>query len=119
MGKRVSGPGAFLVMNQQEFLANERESDFLRWIIRAAKELGWTPYHTRFSIGSQAGFPDLVLIRPGYPVIYAEVKRQGGRLTRRQQEILDLLRAASGTIVAVWYPADREQILALLTAPPP
>lgn len=54
------------------------------------KTFGWRYYHTRFSVGSAGGFPDLVAIR-GPRLIFAELKRQADRYqpTPKQQAWLD------------------------------
>jgi hypothetical protein len=49
------------------------ESDFQGRVIGLAKSLGWSVYHTRYSKHSEAGFPDLVLVRPPR-LIFAELK---------------------------------------------
>lgn len=92
----------------------ESEAHFQGWVMRAAREFGWSVYHTRFSVLSDGGFPDLVLVKAGEPVIYAELKRQVGVVTPKQQAWLDVLRSALGTRVFVWRPDDRPEILRVL-----
>jgi hypothetical protein len=58
-----------------------------------AKSLGYLTYHTHDSRGSQRGFPDLTMIKPGQMVL-AELKRQKGSqavLTFEQVAWLDAL----------------------------
>lgn len=49
------------------------EADFQGRVIGLAKSLGWSVYHTHYSKHSEAGFPDLVLVRPPR-LIFAELK---------------------------------------------
>lgn len=65
---------------------------------------GWRSYHTRYSIGSAPGFPDLIAVR-GDRVLAAELKREGKSPTRAQDAWLDDL-AVAGVEVFVWYPSE-------------
>jgi hypothetical protein len=86
-----------------------------------------TIYHTRNSIGSQKGFPDLVAIRHRAGVstlVLVELKRQNGKLKKEQEVWLAALRSIAAVVngmcstvrvvVDVWRPADRGRILELL-----
>ena len=91
-------------------------------------------YHTRYSLRSTAGFPDLVLVRPPR-VVVAELKRQGGKLTEGrlrhdprgyprwidgQEEWLRALAQCPGVETYVWYPADLRDVATVLdTGPTP
>jgi VRR-NUC domain len=55
-----------------------------------------------------AGWPDLVLWRPGDRVIYVELKTGRGRLTAEQRVVLDSL-AAAGAEVYAWRPSDFDE----------
>lgn len=95
------------------------ERDFQATVIRHARSLGWgvtqsaakematqanqygvpVPpldgliYHPRYSLGSEPGWPDLVLVRRrDRRLIFAEIKAEKGVLKARQAEVLDLLR---------------------------
>jgi hypothetical protein len=68
-----------------------------------AAQLHWSVYHTRYSIGSTAGFPDLVLVRER--VIYAELKRETGKPTGNQLVWLDILHNARQEVY-LWRPSD-------------
>lgn len=72
-------------------------------VTEAAETFGWLPYHTRNSKGSQAGFPDLVLVRER--VIFIELKSHTGILTREQRYWADCLRHAKAEYYE-WRPAD-------------
>src|SRR5690606_31482837 len=57
------------------------EAQFQRTIIQAGQWHGWQWYHTQFSLGSRAGFPDLVGFNPRLGgVLFAEVKSERGRV---------------------------------------
>ena len=75
-----------------------------------ARMFGWMVYHTHDSRRSQAGFPDLTMVRAGQ-LIFAELKSQKGRETDWQRQWLDRLtdvsQEAEGTVgVFLWRPAD-------------
>jgi len=111
------------------------EADFQRHVIGLARSLGWGVaastwkraadeaaaygqplpldgliFHPRFSVGSEAGWPDLTLMRRrDGRVLFRELKTDTGRVSDRQRAVLDLM-AACGLDVAVWRPADLDQI---------
>ena len=67
-------------------------------------------FHVRWSMGSDAGFPDLVLIRrKDKRLLFRELKRDGKNPTPRQAAVLELM-TACGLDAAVWRPADLERI---------
>lgn len=57
---------------------------------------------------STAGWPDLVLWRPG-SLLFVEVKTDVGRVTSDQRAVLDSL-AAAGAEVHVWRPRDFDDV---------
>jgi len=69
-----------------------------------AFRLGWRSYHTHDSRRSDAGFPDLVLLRRGVQVV-RELKTERGRVTPQQQAWLDDYEQA-GVDAGVWRPLD-------------
>lgn len=82
------------------------EATFQQQVEAVAKRLGWRCYHTKFSQGSSAGFPDLVMVR-GLRLVFAELKRQSetrGKVTAKQQAWLDDLEAVAAGIDAVRSP---------------
>lgn len=82
------------------------EADLQARVIRLAKITGWWAYHTHDSRRSTAGFPDLVLAHRGQRrMMYRELKRQAGRVTGDQLDVLGLLKVA-GADVGVWRPMD-------------
>lgn len=88
------------------------EKEFMAEVVRLAKSLGWRVYHTRDSRRSEAGFPDLVLVRER--VIFAELKTATGRLTAAQANWLDAIRE-TGTSAYEWRPADMAEIVSVLS----
>lgn len=90
------------------------EKDFAQQVIALARLLGWHVYHTWLSVRSPAGFPDLVLAKPGRPLILAELKRERGKLSPAQEAWLAVLQHVPGIIVRVWRPSDWDEIVAAL-----
>lgn len=89
------------------------EFEFQSMVLEVAKYSGWLTYHTHDSRRSNAGFPDLVLVR-GKVVIFAELKREKGRVRPEQKQwILALLNA--GEYAVIWYPSDWDEIVKILT----
>ena len=86
------------------------EEDFMRSVMKIASECGWRVYHTRDSRRSQAGFPDLTLVRTGQ-IIFAELKSQKGRIKKEQQAWLDDLRENGHVDVYLWRPSDLQDII--------
>lgn len=85
---------------------------------RELREWGWLPYHTRYSMMSKGGFPDVVAAHAGFKVVvYAELKRDGLKPTRMQCEWLDTLRDA-GQWVYLWTPAHLEKIYEIVREGP-
>jgi hypothetical protein len=81
------------------------ESRLLAQVTAEAKRCGWLVYRTADSRRSAPGFPDLVLCN-GQRVIFAELKRQQGKLTPEQNTWLSLLRHTDLVEVYVWRPQD-------------
>jgi hypothetical protein len=106
------------------------EKAFMDTVLQAAEIYGWWPYHTHDSRRSNAGFPDLVLIKPPR-VLFLEVKSERGRLSRAQADVLAMLEECShghcqhisengpravGVQAAMVRPSDWEQIVEWLSA---
>ena len=101
-------------------MRRERERDFQRAVIDLARLTGWRVHHTRPAltqrgrwltpIQGDAGFPDLVLVRAGR-VIFAELKRVGGKPTPAQRGWLEALQACAGVEVYLWTPNDWDAII--------
>ena len=90
------------------------ETAFLSQVRQLATLMGYKVYHTRFSIKSDPGFPDLVLAKPRKPVIFAELKREDGLLTSSQLQWLGILKICKGCLVFVWRPSDWDSIERIL-----
>jgi hypothetical protein len=111
------------------------EAEFAAQVAQLARLGGWKRYHTFRSERSPSGFPDEVLVK-GPRIIFAELKRQGGRPTQKQDEWLEALRIVAAAVVEarlialdhgldpaeaprlevyLWQPADLEAIAELLT----
>lgn len=96
------------------------EARFQRQIIQMARTFGWAVAHFRPGMdrkgrwktavqGDGEGFPDLVLVhRKTRDRIFAEVKREDGKLTAAQTEWLDILDGV------VWRPSDFDRVRARL-----
>lgn len=61
-------------------------------------------HHETDSRKSKKGWPDLVIAGPKQ-VIFVELKKENGKVTKEQQEWLDALEKA-GARVFVWRPSD-------------
>jgi hypothetical protein len=97
-------------------LPPESEAVLLRKVTALAKLYHWRVYHTHRSDRSEPGWPDVALCKRGRPLILAELKTARGRLSEAQQGWLRDLATCDGVRVAVWRPADLEQIAAVLAA---
>ena len=86
----------------------QTEAQFSQAVIEFARANGWLVYHTWRSDHSEAGFPDLTLVRDG-ELRFAELKRDGKHVTQAQAEWLGAL-AGAKIKVAVWRPSDWESI---------
>lgn len=85
------------------------EKQFLNQIIKLADIRGWLVYHTHDSRRSQAGFPDLVMVRGGR-IIFAEIKSEKGRTSPEQKVWIKYLRTAKRKDVFLWRPSDWKEI---------
>lgn len=101
------------------------EGELQNFVLRLARTCGWLAYHTRFSLKSQPGFPDLVLVKPPR-VIFAELKDARRKLTESrlnkwghwvtgQDEWLAALAKCPGVEAYLWRPGDVEDIQRELT----
>ena len=80
----------------------QSEKQFQQAVIDYALLHNWKIYHTYDSRKSVPGFPDLVLVRDR--IIFAELKREGGKLTEAQTTWLDAIAKAGGDAF-VWMPS--------------
>ena len=91
------------------------EKDFQETVTSRAEDLGWWWYHVADSRRSRPGFPDLVLVKPP-KVIFLEVKREKGRLTVAQADVLAMLSDCSEVQAAVVRPTDWGQVVEWLSS---
>ena len=87
------------------------EKQFQAAVLDLAKRHGWLCFHAFDSRRSQAGFPDLLLLKRR--LIVVELKAETGRITRSQEEWLEAFRMC-GIEAMIWRPADWPTIRALL-----
>lgn len=87
-------------------LATMSESAFQRDILSVAAVRGWTHFHAQYSLGNDAGYPDLTLVHPQHGVLWAELKSdlRNHQATPMQLHWLGLLREA-GQRAFLWRPA--------------
>lgn len=64
------------------------------------KQLGFECFHTRFAIGSDPGFPDLVACDDDGRFVVAEFKGPNGRIRPGQLEWIERWRKAKGCLFA-------------------
>lgn len=99
-------------------IGDESEKHFMARVRRAAEAFGWAVFHQLDSLGTRAGFPDLVMVRPPR-VIFAELKSEHGRLTAAQRLVLELLGRCPGVEAYTWRPSDESAIWRVLSGGPP
>jgi hypothetical protein len=92
------------VLELDHVLNDETERSWQARVERWAGVGGWHAMHNRVSVGSRAGFPDLVLLGVGR-VVAAELKTNAGKLSAEQADWLDWFSAA-GALACVWRPRD-------------
>ena len=80
------------------------EMAFLTCVTKMAMLSGWLVYHTHDSRRSQAGFPDLCLVKNGQ-IVFAELKMESKKPTPVQKEWLVALNATPARVY-VWHPSD-------------
>jgi VRR-NUC domain len=89
------------------------EKQWQRQVVDLAAQCGWRrTYHTYDSRRSASGWPDLVLVRER--VVFAELKREGGKLTAAQREWITALQRA-GAETYVWVPSMLDEVAGVLT----
>ena len=97
-------------------LAAMTEEELQQEVERIVMLFGWSHYHTRDSRGSEADFPDLVMLRTWKEpkrMIVAELKKEGLRATEGQQKWLNDF-AVLGWEVYTWWPSDLPAIVKVL-----
>lgn len=97
------------------------EAEFQAQVVELAGITGWRHLHVRRTIGrgrkwttstNLAGWPDLLLWRPGR-IVAAELKSDTGQVTAEQEAVLASL-ADAGMETFVWRPSDFDAIASTL-----
>ena len=88
------------------------EAEFQQQVTDLADLYAWLWYHNPDSRRSNAGFPDLVLVKAGR-VIFAELKSAAGKVRPEQRTWLAAL-ATTKAEVYIWRPDDLDAITTLL-----
>lgn len=89
----------------------ETEEAFLQSIREVFRAYNWKTYHTRNSLRSDKGFPDLVAVRPPR-LVFAELKVEPRKPTAEQNLWMQLLAMCPQVEVYLWYPRDWPEIVA-------
>jgi hypothetical protein len=76
------------------------EAQIQRGITDLLKQLGFECYHTRYSIGSDSGFPDVVAVRDDGTLVAVECKGPKGKIRPGQLEWIRRFRSIPGCIFA-------------------
>lgn len=111
-------------------LAQDAGRAFEGQVVQLAGMFGWLSHHQRparrqdgswsSAIQGDAGFPDLVLVRPAQRregrarVIFAELKSGRGRLSQAQRRWFEALAEVPGLEVYTWRPEQLEEIAGVL-----
>lgn len=95
----------------------QSEKQFEAALVQYAKLAGWRVFHPFDSRRSEAGYPDLTLVRDGR-LVFSELKTERGRLSTAQEEWIEALCEVELELVSrlgdgwpcvevyVWRPAD-------------
>jgi len=110
---------------QEVQLRSITEAQWQNTVMDLATLLRWRAYHapenrpvvgrggTRYVQNVRAGFPDLVLVREGR-LIFAELKRETGKLGPGQEEWLADLDEVPGVESYLWRPSDLQTVHRIL-----
>lgn len=95
------------------------EAQWQRVVTDLAHRTGWRVYHTYDARHSTAGFPDLVLVKPGDAatpgrLVFLELKTARGRVRPEQAAWLVALATVPGVVARVIRPGDWDDVLHLL-----
>jgi hypothetical protein len=89
------------------------EKAFQKRVTDLASENGWDWYHVTIARKAKAGWPDLVLFKPGRPILFRELKTDAGRTTAAQERWAEIIRGAGGDWDC-WRPNDWQTIMETL-----
>jgi len=94
------------LLSLEQLRSLETEAEFQTRVVTVARLAGWKVYAIPDSRRATiAGYPDLTMWR-GTRLIFAELKRDKGRLSPAQVEVLDDLRKIPCAEVYVWRPNE-------------
>jgi len=112
-------PKQLNLLSGEQLIDLELEKDFQRRVEEYARLEGWHVYSVPDSRRvSLSGYPDLTMWRVvDKRLIFAELKREKGRLRPQQEVILDELRVLGKAEVYVWRPSQWDEILETLRRP--
>ncbi len=89
------------------------EADLQATVREYAERCGWRVFCTWNSKHSPEGEPDLRMVRPPRYIL-AELKRENGKSTNTQAEVLELLRCCPGVESYLWQPSDWDDLVKVL-----
>lgn len=97
------------------------EADWQKRVLGAARLHGWKWYHPPDNMRTERGYrqnvvrgwPDLAMVR-GERLLFAELKKQDGRISPEQREWLAVLSGVPYVEVYVWRPSDWPEVLRVL-----
>lgn len=95
------------------------EAQLLAFVKQAARAFGFRCFHNLYAVGSDRGFPDLVMLNPRTGrLVIAELKGPRGRLHPEQLAWLDDWHTVKGAEVYVWKSGQEDEIVAVLRGTP-
>jgi len=101
------------LLDPSQMRSLELERDFQERVVTLARLNGWRVYAVPDSRRATiAGYPDLTMWR-GTRLVFAELKRERGRLSPAQVEVLAELKR-TGNEVYEWRPRDWDAIVECL-----
>lgn len=89
------------------------EAAFQEAVVARAALYHWWVWHDNDARRNEAGLPDLILVRPPR-IIFAELKKQNGRVSAEQRGVLAMLDDCPGVESYVWRPSDEPVLDAVL-----
>lgn len=112
IGKELAAKCLALADSAPPIAERISEKEFMQAVIDLAKRNGWLIFHPHDSRKSEAGYPDLHLVR-GKVSMFRELKVGRNGLTGDQLVWLDALKEA-GVDAGVWRPEEWPQIVETL-----
>jgi len=120
LGKRIKIVTTDPLFGKGTWRDTELEKDFQERVCHIARLYGWRIYSIPDSRRvSLAGYPDLTMWNVEQKrFIWAELKREKGRLSESQKVVLAELETLEVAEVYVWRPSDFDRIIELLKGKP-